>query len=155
VTSSDSEAGTRFHYQLWIPICIFAGGLVVIPIGYLVRNAWDRIGWGLMILGPLAALGLAPTYFIERTVVDDKGFDAKYGFYGIYSQRVEFESVKSIRIVEEEMGGRRKRVSDVIYFDLKSGGSERLILGNELNREAGKQILKKAADRKIPIAEKT
>jgi hypothetical protein len=150
-TKSVSDAGATFHYQWWLPIGILLGCLVFVPIGWFVRTQSDRIGWGLLIVGVLGLL-IAPMLFFERTHVNDQGVDVHSGIYGMTANlNVNFDSVNSIRVAQEETGGRRSRQIEVLYFDMKGGESARFPLNNDVKIEAGKEIVARAAKRGIPV----
>jgi hypothetical protein len=154
VTKSVSESGTTFHYQWWLPIGVFLGGLVAVPGGFGLKGWSERLGWGLIILGPLAALVLAPSLFFERVFVDKKGFEVHSGIWGMTStEKVVFDSVQSIRLTQEMSGSRRsRREIEVLYFDLKTGSATRFPLNNDIKIEAAKQIVETVAGLGIPLA---
>ncbi len=152
VTKSAGETGTSFHYSRWLPLGVLVAGVAFVPIGIALRKHSARFGWALMILGPIAAVGFAPSLLMEGVVVDDRGFDVRSGLWGMSAnQTVEFEAVASLRIAQEETGGRHSRTIDVLYFQLKSGGSARLPLNNDVKIEAAKEIVARAQQTGIPL----
>lgn len=145
VTSTKGENGLRFHFEWWVPIVVLIAGIAFVPIGIAVRSYSSRTGWGLTILGPIAALGFAPSLFMEQVLVHDRGFDVRSGIWGMTAnQNVDFDSVTSVRLAQEETGGRRSRQIEVLYFDKKSGESARFPLNNDLKIEAAKEIITRA-----------
>ena len=154
VTKSVGNAGTSVHYARWLPIAIFLVGLVAVPVGLVLRKHTGRLGWGLIIIGPLAALMFAPSLFLERVVVSDDGFESHSGIWGMTAgANVDFDSVTSIRIAEEKTGGRRSRWIEVLYFEMKAGEDVRLPLNNDVKIEAAMEIIERAAQRGIPVVE--
>jgi hypothetical protein len=152
VTRSASDAGASFHYQWWLPIGLFVAGVVFVPIGWFVRRHSGRIGWGLIIAGPVAALAFAPSLLMERVFVHDRGFEVRSGIWGMTAnETVNFDGVQSLRIAQEETGGRNSRMIEVLYFDMKAGPGVRLPLNNDVKIEAGKEIAVRAAQRGIPL----
>jgi hypothetical protein len=146
VTSKNGDKGMSFQYEWWVPIVVFIAGIVFVPVGIAVRNYSNRTGWGLMILGPIAALGFAPSLFMEQVLVHDRGFDVRSGIWGMTAnQKVDFDAVTSVRLTQEETGGRRSRLIEVLYFDQKSGSPARLPLNNDLKIEAAKEIVTRTA----------
>jgi hypothetical protein len=104
-----------------------------------------------LIVGVLGLL-IAPMLFFERTHVNDQGVDVHSGIYGMTANlNVNFDSVNSIRVAQEETGGRRSRQIEVLYFDMKGGESARFPLNNDVKIEAGKEIVARAAKRGIPV----
>lgn len=154
VTQSASGAGTSYHYQWSLPIGIFIGGVLCVPIGLVLRSSSARFGWGLTILGPLAALIFAPSLMMERTTVDEQGFHVRSGFFGATAtQDVAFDSVASMRVTQETTGSRRsRRQIEVLYFSMKSGPEVRLPLNNDVKIEAAKDIVTRLRQRAIPMS---
>lgn len=154
VTRSDSDAGASFHYEWWLPLSVLVAGVAFVPIGLGLRKQSERLGWGLIIAGPLAVLMFAPSLFLERTLVSDQGFEVRSGIWGMTAnQKVDFNAVRSLRIAEEETGGRRSRQIEVLYFDLLSGPAARLPLNNDVKIEAAKEIVTRLTQRGVPLAD--
>jgi hypothetical protein len=155
VTKSVSDSDTTIRYSWWVPIAILAAGIVCIPIGIAMRKNQALIAWGLMILGPIAALLFGPSMLLERINVTDRGFDVHSGILGMTAnQDIAFDGVAMIRIGQEETGGSNSRLIDVLYFDMKNGGSGRFPLNNDVKIEAGKEIVARAMMRGIAVVDK-
>ncbi len=152
VTKSVSDAGTSVHYDWWLPIGILVAGILFVPMGWVAKEHSARFGWGLIIAGPILALVFGPSMLLERVLVRDNGFDVHSGIWGMTAkQTVDFDSVKSCRIVEEDTGGRRSRRIEVLLFDRDSGPAARLPLNNDVKIEARKEILLRASQLGIPV----
>jgi hypothetical protein len=153
VARSDSGTGTSFHYQWWLPVSVFAAGVVCVPIGMALWKKSGRLALGLVVAGPGAALVLAPSLLFENVFVDGRGCKIASGIWGMTANlEIEFDQVKSIRIAHEETGGRQSRLIEVLYFEMKSGQIARFPPNNEVKTEAGKEIVACAARRGIPVA---
>jgi hypothetical protein len=150
VAVSADESSTRYHYQYWVPALILLGGLLSIPIGFFWRRSDWKIGWGLMTVVPIAAFLLVFTMGFEQVTVDEHGFEVQSGFFS-EPHSVKFDSVVSVRSVKEKTGGRRSRVIDVLYFDLKDGGAERYPISSDVKTEASKDIIQRAKARGIAM----
>ena len=101
-------ATTTFRYELWVPICAFLGGLVAVPAGLVLRQKSTRYGWALIILGPLAAVFLAPSVFLDRVVVDDAGIHSRTGIWGMTAVHdLKIADVSAVKIVSETSSTRR------------------------------------------------
>jgi hypothetical protein len=149
---SASDAGVRFHYSLWVPAITLLIGFACIPIGLLFIRSDRRLAWGSMIIGPLAAIVMAPTFGLERVWVDDQGFTSNSGIFGMTSvSSVKFDTVNSMRITQEETGGRRSRLIEVLYFDTKGGESIRFPLNNDVKIESAKEIIVRAQKRGVTL----
>src|SRR4051794_33830495 len=79
VTKSESGAEVTVHYEWWLPLGMLVAGVLAIPIGLAVRKNSTRLGWGLIIAGPIAALGFAPSFLFERVFIHDRGFEVHSG----------------------------------------------------------------------------
>src|SRR5262245_58162227 len=77
VRETTEGATHTFEYELWVSATILLAGLIAGPAGWFLRRTSDRLGWGLMIVSPLAAVLFAPTLFFERVVVDDTTFSGR------------------------------------------------------------------------------
>jgi hypothetical protein len=153
VARSDSGAGTSFHYQWWVPVSVFAAGVVCVPIGLALWKKSGRLAPGLVVAGPGAALVSAPSLLFENVFVDGRGCQIASGIWGTTANlEIEFDQVKSIRIAQEETGGRNSRLIEVLYFEMKSGQVARFPPNNEVKTEAAKEIVARAARRGIPVA---
>jgi hypothetical protein len=112
-----------------------------------------RLALLLVVAGPAAALVFAPSLLFENVFVDGRGCKITSGFWGMTANlEIEFDSVKSIRIAQEETGGRHSRRIDVLYFEMRSGQVARFPLNNDVKTEAGKEIVVRAGQRGIPLA---
>jgi hypothetical protein len=130
-----------YTYELWAPLLILVVGLAAVPAGWFLRN--NRFGWALMILGPIAALGFAPTLFLERTTVDPQGFHVKTGIWGMTAaHQVRFDDLQTIRLTKEISRGRRGRKNTNYYMVCcrKDGTEAKVPLGNSLVEKAIDQI---------------
>ena len=55
--------------------------LAATVVGFVVRRRVARLGWVMLIMGPLLALVMAPGFLLDYVRVDRQGFDARYGFW--------------------------------------------------------------------------
>jgi hypothetical protein len=83
-----TEHGERvFTLDLWLPLCTLLGGSGAVPLGLALRRfkarPLERLGWVLLLGGPVAAIGFAPGLFLERVSISDKGFDVRSGIWGL------------------------------------------------------------------------
>lgn len=109
-----------FSYELWASGLIFLGGLIAIPVGWMLRNS-SRFGWALLIMGPIAAFGFAPSMFMDYVDVSPSGFSRHSGIWGMTSvQDVKFADVGSIRATIEEERGRRGRKIEKLYGSVEN-----------------------------------
>lgn len=143
-----------FKYALWVPLLVLFGGFVAAPGGWFLREKNSRLGWGLMILGPFAALFMAPSLFMERVGVGDDGFRVRT----ISSDKeVKFAEIRQIRVTAEVSRGRRGSTTTNYYYnwDLKAGGSTQVGINSALMKDAMPSILQQVSAHDIPILDET
>lgn len=158
VRESTEGAETVFQYELWLPVIVLLAGVVASPAGWMLRKRSARLGWILMIGGPVAALLFAPSLYRDRVTVSDEGFHVRTGIWGLTAVHdVRFSQVRSITITAEETVGRRGRKKITHYFvcDLKVGGQAKVPINNGVTEAAGESILAHAAAQNIPIIDQT
>lgn len=147
-----------FTYEWWVPLTVLFGGLVAAPAGWFLRNLSARIGWGLLIAGPIAAIFFAPSLFRDRVVVDDSRFSVRTGIWGFTAvHEVKYDDLKQVRITFEETRGRRgsKRKNYYLVCERKDGSSAKVSVNNDVALAAAPAFLKKVSDRNIPIVDET
>jgi hypothetical protein len=102
----------------------------------------------LLIGGPIAEIGAAPSMFPDRVEVDKSGFSRRSGFWGMMSnQKVAFADLNQIRRISEESRGRRGRRQTNYYLmcDTKAGPSIKVPLGNDVVEAAAPTMLQNAS----------
>lgn len=159
VSETTKGSAHIFGYELWVPIAVLLGGIVAVPAGWMLRTATERLGWVLMILGPVAALLIAPSLFVDCAVVDDTSYTNRSGIWGMTSyHEVKFADLNQIRVTEEEERGSRGRTTIKCYLncDLKNGTTLKIPAdNNDVSEAASLQFLKTAKERGIPIVDAT
>ena len=135
-----SENGnTTISFESWVPLLIAVGGLFAVPIGLLLFTKKQKF-WGivLIILGPLAAIALAPGMFQDHVVVSKDHFFSRHGFWwSPITHEVKYDDLNRVHVTVEEKTGRRGRKSYSYFFEcsFKNGKQERVPLG-DLMKEA-------------------
>ncbi|HEY1784917.1 MAG TPA: hypothetical protein VGG30_05180, partial [Pirellulales bacterium] len=117
VQESTDGATQTFSYELWLPVCVLLGGIVAAPAGWYLREYSGRLGWALLIGGPIAAIFFAPSLFRDRAIIDDAGFSLRTGIWGLTAvHEVKFDDIKVVRVTAEEVTGRRGRKETKVYM---------------------------------------
>ena len=158
VRESADQARHVFQYELWVPLVVLRAGIAGGAGGFFLRKVNGRLGWSLLILGPLAAIVFAPSIFLERSVVGKDGFEKNTGFWGTtVVPPVKYADLIGIRMTSETRRTRRGGKSTSFYLncDSKTGGSTKVSINNEVTKAAAKVILKEAMDHGIPFRDKT
>jgi len=147
-----------FSYELWLPLLVLGAGVAAAPIGWVLRKTSGRLGWGLLIVGPLAAIFFAPSLFSERAVVDEEGYTSHGGIWGLTtSHEVRFDDLTLVRITSKEVRGRRGRRKTEYYIVCvrKDGTSEEVPVNNDVTEAATLYFIEKLVDREIPVLNQT
>src|SRR5688572_15808190 len=82
VAQSGSDGKQTFSYSPLLTIGIVLAGVLAIPIGFFWRRSDARLGWGLMIVVPIAAVVMAGTMGFEQVNVSDQHVEVRSGFFG-------------------------------------------------------------------------
>jgi hypothetical protein len=139
----------RFSYELWVPGLLFLGGLIATPAGWYLRETTARLGWGLLILGPIAAFGFAPSMFLDHVEVRPDGFSRHSGIYGMTANaEVKFTDVNHMHLSTVEERGRRGRkvMRTYIMWEMKDGSTVKLPAGNDVVEAAAQTMVDAAGE---------
>ncbi|HWE40500.1 MAG TPA: hypothetical protein VG406_28390 [Isosphaeraceae bacterium] len=128
-----------FAFNWWMAGLAFAGGLLAVPIGLVIRHKAQWPGWVLaFILGPCLIFGIAPAMVLDRATVDQDHFEVRYGFwFAPHRVNVKFEDLRRMRLSTQAKGlGRRRRIQRSMDLTFKSGQTQRVSVGDLLQRAA-------------------
>lgn len=148
----------QFTYELWLSGLVLVGGIVAIPAGLALRKRIPRLGWSLLIGGPLAAFGFAPSLFFEKVTLNDKTLHVQSGIWGMTAiHSVSLDDLKSVRLIVEHSTGRKGRKVQKYYLmcDLKSGGSSKIPVNNNVTEAAAPHFIQRVRERGIPVYDQT
>jgi hypothetical protein len=141
-----------FSYEGWVSGLVIVGGLVATPLGFAIRKKIPRLGWVLLIGGPILIVAVAPGMFLDKTVVDRDHFEASYGMWFAPSQvDVKFDELASMHLSAETKGfGRRRRTERNMDLTYKSGKTRRVPLGDML-RYVAPRIAQRAEEKGVAV----
>jgi hypothetical protein len=134
------------------------GGVAAFLVGWKFRTTSARFGWGLLILGPVAAIFFAPSLFRDRATLDDTSFSLRTGIWGLTSvHEVKFDELKQVRIVSEEVRGRRgrRRTNFYLLCERNDGTTAKVPVNNRVAEAAAPHILQSVADHGIEVVDET
>ena len=155
----EAVEGDTIHvgYEWWVTAGWMVGGLVATPLGWLLRKTWGRIGWGLLIGGPIMLVFAAPTAWMTQAEVSPEGFKIATGFFGTTRHEGRFDDITMLRQTSEEKRGRRgrKTTSHYLNYDRKSGQPEKFSLGNDVQFRAAELIVAIADEQGIPFVDQS
>jgi hypothetical protein len=144
---------STYGFETWILVGTAVGGVVAAPVGWLLRKRIARLGYALLILGPLVVFLLVPTMWTDRVIVDSNHFERSSAMPGSSNQSIPFGEVLAMRYHSAvEKSGRRS--SRKYYLDVtrKDGQVQTITLGS-LFQEAIKEIFRRAAAKGIKVSE--
>lgn len=155
----ESDGNTHvFTYELWVPLSVVVVGFGAVPAGWFLRQKSARFGWSLVVIGPLAAIALAPSLLRDRVVLDETSFSRRSGIWGLTSvQHVYFDDLRQVRITFEVVRGRRGRDETNYYLlcEQKDGSQVKIPLANSVIETAAPHFLEKVSNHAIPILDET
>lgn len=102
----------------------FFGGIGLATAGWFTTQVWMRLGFGMIILGCLGALYMAPAAMFENAVADSDHFVSSQGFMGMTHHEVKTSELDYIELVTETRRGRRGSVSYDNYMVCHCKGGE-------------------------------
>ncbi len=143
-----------FTYETWIPLVMIFGGALVGVAGFFLRAFWTRLGWSMMILGPIGALVVGPGMFLEYATVSPEKFELRTGFWFMPNvHTVNYADIAGIQVTSEEKRGRRGRKTKSYYLvcGLKSGGQAKIPVGDLMKDAAAEKMLQTAYSHQIPV----
>jgi acyl carrier protein len=165
VARSDGDRETVYRREPLVVVALIAAGAVLPVLCWKAyRKSPDKgliercllVG---LIVPPVAALGLAPSWARDRIRVNDDGFEAVGGsLLKRQVQAVKFNQLAQIQLQTEEVevrgrrGSRRTTTQQVVRFIKKDGTSENFYPSNLFN-VAAHDIFARAAARGIHVVD--
>lgn len=144
---------STYGFETWILLVIAVGGLVAAPAGWVLRNRIARLGYALLILGPLAVFFLAPMMWTDRVVVDSNHFERSSAMPGSNNHSISFDQVSALHYRSAvERSGRRSGRKYYLDVTRKDGQVQTIPLG-QLFQEAVKEVFERAASKGIEVSE--
>jgi len=152
--------GSTFTYsnELWVSLVTLLAGVAAAPAGWYLRKQSARFGWGLLILSPFIVVGMAPSLYLDRAVVDDTHFSLRTGFWGMTAVHdVNFADLSRVRLIAEESTGRRgsKHTNYYLLCERKDGTSAKVPIGNKVAETAAPRLIEGAKAQNVPIVDET
>jgi hypothetical protein len=152
-----TEGETRvFTYETWVPASVLLGGMAAGVAGWFLRSVTNRLGWGLLIAGPILAILFGPSLFMDRASIDSKSLSIRTGIWGMTAtHEVNLDKLKQVRLVSEEKTGRRgrKRTEYFMLCELTDGTSAKVPVNNSISEAVAPHFLDLVASRNLPIVD--
>lgn len=144
---------STYGFETWVMLAIAVGGIVAVPAGWYLRKRIARLGYALLILGPLAVIFLTPVMWMDRVVVDPDHFERSSAMPGSKNHSVRFADVAAMRYHSRvERSGRSSGRKYYLDVTRKDGQVQTISLGTLLQEALG-EIADRAAARGIQVSE--
>jgi hypothetical protein len=138
-----------YRFAWWVGPAVIAGGILAVPIGWLIRKRVPRWGFVLMVMGPVLLGIVAPSSYRDRVLIDDDRFEATYGFWFSPSvHRVRFDDLNEIHYVA--VRGRRGRINHEIHC-LKKDGQTSVVHSGDLVKNTVPELLARASAKGVRV----
>lgn len=145
---ADGNAST-YKFAWWLGPAVIFGGILAVPLGWLLRRSMPRWGYGLMVIGPLALIFAAPAMYSDRVFIDDQHFEARFGFwFSPTVQDVKFSELQEIRYIQvTDNRGKAKYELHCVY----KTGQTIIVPAGDLVRQTVPEILSRARERGVSV----
>ena len=151
-TRAENNGQIVYEFAGWLRLLVPLAGVVVIPAGWLIRRSVQRIGWGLICLGPVLLVIVAPAMFVDRVVVDELHFECRTGLWWSPSRYdVRFDDLRELQLVEQTVGNRGRRRQEFSFYCVKKGGGQEVFVVSDLMMKAVEEIMQHAKKRGVPV----
>jgi hypothetical protein len=138
-----------YRFAWWLGPIVIGGGILSVPIGWLLRTWSKKWGFAILCLGPVMLAIVAPAMYSDRVVIDDDHFEAKYGlWFSPTQQSVRFRDLNEIRYVG--IPGRRGRMNYELRC-MTPAGQVIVVPAGDLVRQTVPEILQKARARRLAV----
>lgn len=151
VNEQTSNGVTTFTFAGWVKTLSLLGSLGGLVGGIAIKNAVPRLGWGLLIICPLALVFMVPGLFTDFVTVDSEQFELKTGFwFAPTHHQIKFDDLAGATITSKSHYSRRgKSVSYDLHCNLRNGQQETVPIGDLMKGAIGR-ILDEFDARNIP-----
>lgn len=141
---------STYRMEAWAIAAVGIGGIAMGVAGWFVRTKIARLGWVMLILGPVCTIFVAPMMYFDVVKVDDQHFERKAGFGGT-SESHRFDDIGSMHYYSQTTGfGRRRRTNYYLDLGMKSGQTQRVSMGT-LMQAARDEIMSRAQAKGIAV----
>jgi hypothetical protein len=131
-----------YRFAWWLGPAVIAGGILGVPVGWVLRKVLPRWGLALMVLSPFLLILVAPAMYSDRVVVDDEHFEARYGFwFSPTVHNLRFRDLRQIQYVG--VPGSRGRTKYELHC-VTSAGQATVVSAGDLVRQTVPEILARA-----------
>ena len=153
--SQDGDT-TIFTYAAWVSGVVLGGGILGTVVGVLIRKRVERLGWALIIGGPVATFIFAPGLYSDKITVNNDRFTMHTGFwFSPTLHEVQLGEVSQVELTAEKRVGRRG-TSTSYYMQCyrKAGNMEKVPINDLMKQGPLDKVLGIMNGRGIPIVDR-
>lgn len=140
---------STYRFAWWLGPAVIVAGLLGIPLGWVLRKWNVKLGFALMVLGPVLLVVVAPAMYNDRVVVDNEHFEARYGFWFAPTvHNLRFRDLREIRYVA--VPADNGRTNNELHC-LTAAGELRVVHAGNLVVKCVPEIMERARAAGIPV----
>jgi hypothetical protein len=146
-TSGDVQTYT---YPVWISVVIFLAGALAAAVGYFLLPSNEKAAYSLLLISPVVALVVAPSYFFYKTSVGPEELRTRHGPWGMGGANVKYADLAQIKLT---FTSSRRRTN--FFLDCKTHNDEELTLPLNVDaiKAAAPQFLRYARAKNVLIVD--
>jgi hypothetical protein len=136
----------EYGFSWWVGTLVVLGGLLAMPLGWVLRRSSRRLMVVGLVLGPVLLLLIGPPMFLDGVTVDDRHFEGRYGVWFSPTRfNVAYADLDHINVVTWQERSRRGGTRTKQRLDCvgKAGGTTTIQLG-DLLKYARNEMLDRA-----------
>lgn len=139
---------TVYTYSIWVAPLVAVIGILLVPLGWWLRNHSMRACIIFIILGPAILIFLAPNMSGSRVIVDASHFETTHGhWWSRQTDSIDFADTKEIRLVVT----RKRRSTSYNLLCTSQKGSQTNVSADDLVQKALPEIFSHAQAANIAV----
>lgn len=139
-----------YRFAPWVGVSVIAGGLLAVPLGWVLRKWSGKWSFVLILMGPFVLVMVAPSMYLDRVVVDDDHFEVRYGIWWSPSvHNLRFADLQAIHYLT--VSGRRG-------YQMQCLGQDKTVTvvhAGDLVRNTVPEILQRARAKGVVVVDET
>jgi hypothetical protein len=140
-----------FTYPWWVAVTIFLAGAATTWLGYVLLPKNDKPAYVMLLVGPVVALAVAPSYFFYKVTVGPEELTARYGPFGVGTvQRVKYSELAEVKFTFT-----RSRRSTTYFLDCKKQDEDLVSLSLDIQgiKAAAPRFIQYVRAKNIPVVD--
>jgi hypothetical protein len=87
-----------FTYPVWVSLVIFLAGGLAAALGYFLLKTHEKPAYILLLVSPVVALFIAPSYFFHKTSVGPEELRTRHGVWGMSGATAKYAELAEIKL---------------------------------------------------------